>query len=85
MADAFGERFAPRLGLNDGDLGVAIDEHVVGDVGLAAPAVTLDAAGGDTVLAQDLAALDDAPTRRLQCGVDVLGARLGLVHGVRRA
>ena len=80
LADTGGEFLVPRLGLNDGELGVAIDEHVVGDVGLAAPPVALDATGGDTMLAQDFAAFDDAPTDRFQGGVDMLGACLGFVH-----
>jgi hypothetical protein len=41
----------------------------------------LDATGGDAVLAQNSAAFDDAPARRFQSGVDMLGACPGFVHG----
>ena len=72
--------FVPRLGLDDGELGVAIDQHVVGGERLAAPAVAFDAAERDRILAPDAAALDDAPAGRLQRGIDVLGSGLGFVH-----
>ena len=35
----------------------------------------------DRILAPDAAALDDAPARRLQRGIDVLGSGFGFVHG----
>jgi hypothetical protein len=42
--------------------------------------VTFDAAGRNRILAPDAAALDDAPARRFQRGINVLGACLGFVH-----
>ena len=80
LGDALGERLVPRLGLDHGQLAVAVDEDVVGGERLAAVAVALDAARRDRVLAQDAAALDDAPAGRLERGVDVLGSGLGFVH-----
>ena len=79
LAQAFGQCLVPGLGLVHGELRVAIDEHMVGDVSLAAPPLAFDAAGGDAVLPQDLAPLDGAPARRLQRGIDRFGARRGFV------
>lgn len=62
LADALREFLVPRLRLDDRELGVAIDQHVVGDVGLAAPTVALDTTGGDARYSRrSLAALDYAP------------------------
>ena len=49
-------------------------------VRLAAFAVALDAARRDGIFAEDFAALDDAPARPFQCGINVFGACLGFVH-----
>ena len=38
LPDAFGQRLVPRLGLDHRQLVVAIDQHIVGDLGFAAPA-----------------------------------------------
>jgi hypothetical protein len=46
-----------------------------------APARSLDTARGDRVLAPDAAALDDAPARGRQGGIDVFGPGFGFVHG----
>ena len=81
LRHAFGQRLVPRLGLDHGQLVVAIDQHVVGGQRLAAPPVAFDAAQRDRILAADAAALDHAPARRLQRGIDVLGSGLGFVHG----
>ncbi len=43
-------------------------------------AVAFDAARRDEIRADDLAALDDAPARGLQGGIDVLGSGLDFVH-----
>ena len=48
--------------------------------GLPRRAVAFDAAGRDGILAPDAAALDDAPARRFQRGIDVLGSGFGFVH-----
>ena len=82
LRHAFGQRFIPRLGLDDGELGVAIDQHVIGGERLAAPPVAFDAAERDRVFAPDAAAFDDAPARRLQRGIDMLGSGFGFVHDV---
>ena len=47
-----------------------------------AATVTFDAAGGDGVFAQDLAALHDAPARRFQRGVNLLSTGFGFVHSL---
>ena len=80
LRHAFRQRLVPRLGFVHRELAVAIDQHVVGGERLAAFAVALDAARRDGMFPQNLAALDDAPARRFQGGVNVLGAGLGFVH-----
>ena len=81
LPDALGEFFVPRLRFDNGELGVAIDQHIIRDVRLPSPAATFDAASRDTVLAQDFTSLHDTPPRRFQCGVDVFGSGFGFVHG----
>jgi hypothetical protein len=58
-----------------------MDQDIVGGERLASPTEALDAARRDGILPQDLAALDDAPARRFQCGINVLGSGFGFVHG----
>ena len=82
LRHALGQRLVPRLGLDDGELGVAIDQHVIGGERLAAPSVAFEAARRDGVFAPDAAAFDHAPARRFQCGVDMFGSGLGFVHGM---
>ena len=81
LPDALGEFFVPRLRLDNGELGIAIDQHIIRDVRLPSPPPTFDAAFGDAVLAQDFTSLHDTPPRRFQCGVDVFGSGFGFVHG----
>ena len=81
LPDALGEFFVPRLRFDNGELGVAIHQHIIRDVRLPSPAATFDAASRDTVLAQDFTSLHDTPPRRFQCGVDVFGSGFGFVHG----
>jgi hypothetical protein len=80
LSEALGERFIPGFGFDDGEFVVAIDEDVVGDFRFGAFAVALDASGSDAIFAMNFAALDNAPTSRLESGIDVLGACLGFVH-----
>jgi len=84
LGDALGQRLVPRLGLVHGELAVAIDQHVVGVVRPRAPAEAFNAARSDGILAQDLAALDVAPARRLQGGINMLGSGIGFVHACPR-
>lgn len=79
LRHALGQGLVPGLGFQNGELAVAMDQHVVGRQPLAAPSFAFDAAGRDD-LAAYAAALDHAPARRLQGGVDMLGASLGFVH-----
>ena len=81
LRHALGQRFIPRLGLDDGELGVAILKHVIGGERLAASPVAFDAAERDRIFAPDAAAFDDAPARRFQGGIDMLGSGFGFVHG----
>ena len=83
LPHAFRERFVPRLGFVHDQLAVAIDQHLIGAERLAAFAVTLDAARRDGIFAQDFAALDDAPARRFQRGINVLGSGFGFVQKSR--
>jgi hypothetical protein len=64
----------PGLGLHDGELGVAIDEDVIGDERLATPPVAFEAAWCDRVFTPDTAALNEAPARRFERGINVLGS-----------
>ena len=80
LPDAFGERFVPRLGFHHCQLVIAIDQHVVGNLGVAAPPVAFDATGCDGILAQDAAALDYAPTGGRQSGINVFGSGFGFVQ-----
>jgi hypothetical protein len=81
LGHALGERLVPRLGLDHGELGVAVLEHVVGPERVPAPAVAQDSPRRDDDLAPHAAALDHGPARCLEGGIDVLGSGLGLVHG----
>ena len=81
LGHAFGQRFVPGLGLDDGQFVVAIDEHVIGGQRLTASALSFDASERDGILAQDAAAFDDAPARRFQCRINVFGSSLSFVHG----
>ena len=80
MADAFGQRLVPGLGLDDCQLAIAMDEDVVGGELRAAVAMALDAAWRDRVLAKDATTLDQTPAHRRQSGIDVLGSGLRFVH-----
>jgi hypothetical protein len=81
LADALVQCLAFRLGLDHGQLSVAIDQHIIRDVRLAAPPVALDAACGDAVFAEDSTALNDAPACGFQGGVNQFSAGFGFVHG----
>ncbi len=80
LRHAFRQRLVPRFGLVHGQLAIAINQHVIGDERLAAATVAFDAAQRDRIFAQDLAAFDDAPARRFQCRIYMLGAGFGFVH-----
>jgi len=77
----FGQLLIPRLGLNHGQLAVAVFQHVIGGERLPAPAQPLDAPRRDGKLPPDATALHDAPARRRQRGVNMLGSGFGFVHG----
>ena len=47
-------------------------------------ALALDSAQRDGILATNAATLHNAPSRRSERGVDVLGSGFGFVHGVGR-
>ena len=83
LADAFGVGLVPGLGFDDGQLGIAVDEDVVGDLGLgprALAAAALQATERDAVFTQNATAFHHAPAGNLQGGVDVLGAGFSFVH-----
>src|SRR5439155_4468780 len=77
LPDALGEFLIQRFGLDDAQLGVAILENIIRAERLPTPPVPFDAARGDEVFAPDAAALDDAPARRFQRGINVLGPGFG--------
>ncbi len=80
LGQAFGEGAVPGFGFDNGELGVAVDEDVVGDFGVAAAVAAFQAAEGDVVFAEDAAVFDDAPAGGLEGWVDVFGACFGFVH-----
>ena len=61
LRHAFGVRFVPGFGLNHRQLGVTVDQHVVGNLGLGAYAAALQPPLGDTKLAPHHAAFHHAP------------------------
>ena len=79
LAHAFGVGQIPPLGLDHGKLVVAVGQHIVGDVLGGAFAGSLQPSEGDDLTAHP-ACVHHAPARRLQGGVDQLGAGFGLVH-----
>ncbi len=84
LGHAFGQRFVPGLGFDHGKLVIAIDEHVVGAQRLGAPTMPFHSSERDGVLAQNPAAFDHAPARRLERGINVLGSGFGFVHSVSK-
>jgi hypothetical protein len=87
LADAGGVAEAGALGLDHGELAVAVAQHVIGRERVRPPAAARDPAGADH-LAPDPRAADDTPSGLAQDGVDAVGAGvgfgLGLGHAVRR-
>ena len=84
LADTLGQLLVLRLGLNDGQLHVAINQHIVGDIRLAAPSTPFDTSGRNAVFAKDFAALDNAPACGSERGVDVFSSGFGFVHWLSR-
>ena len=80
LRHALGQRLVPRLGLDHRQLGVAEFQNVVRRQRLAALARALQPTERDRVFAPDAAAIDHAPARRCEGGVDVFGAGFGFVH-----
>jgi hypothetical protein len=84
LGQTFGERFIPCLRFDDGELGVAVFENVVGTKRVATPDIAgdaaLDTAWGNPVIAPNAAAIHHTPSRRFQRGINVLGSGFGFVH-----
>jgi len=72
-------RVPERPGLDDGQLLVAVDQHIIGNLWLAALPGTHDAAGCNHLAAYS-AAIDDAPARRLQRGVNIFSSSFCFIH-----
>ena len=77
-------RRSPFFGLDHGQLTIAIFENVVRYVLFAAFTAALKPPKGD-YLTSNSAALDDAPARRLECGVDMFGSGYSFVQRHQRA
>ena len=75
-----GQRLAPGFGLDHRQLGVAVHQHIVGNVSPRSAASTLQATRRDAVLAQNAAAFHYAPACGCKGWVDVFGAGFGFVH-----
>ncbi len=84
LADTLSQLLVLRLGLNHGELHVAIYQHIDGDIRLAAPTAPFDAASRDAVFAEDFATLDNAPTCRSERAVYQFGSGLSFVHWLSR-
>lgn len=82
LSHAFRQRFTPGLGLDDGKFGVSIFKDVIRRERFAAPPLTFDATRRNRILAPDAAALNDAPARCFQCGINMFGSGFGFVHRV---
>lgn len=80
LADAFAYLLLPRLRLDDGELPIAILEHIIGLQCLATAALSLDAARRNGKLAAYAATLNVAPARGLQRGINVFGTCLCFIH-----
>ena len=80
LAYALRDLLIPSLGLDHSQLGIAVFQHVIGDERLGAPALALNTALGDLVLAPNSTTFDHAPPCCLQGRVNMLGAGFGLVH-----
>ena len=76
LAHALGQRLVPRLGLDDREFAVAIDEHVVGGCACA-PTVAFDAARRDRI-PRRTALLDTAAGTRSFPAVRTLGTHHSL-------
>lgn len=76
----FGQRFVPPFGFDDGELGVAIFQHIIGGQRFAAPPIAFNATERNWILPPDAAPLDDSPARRFQRGINVFCAGFGFVH-----
>src|SRR5262249_31907928 len=64
LSDAFGERFVPCFGFEDGKFGVAIDKNVIGRRWLAGAPKALEPTPSDRIFALNTAGFDDTPSRR---------------------
>ena len=71
---SLGQFQVPFFGLDDADLGVAMDEDVICFQRLGSSAKALKAAHRDWMVARDAAAFDDAPSCLQKRGIDVLGS-----------
>ena len=80
LANAFGQCFIPSLRFDRGQLRVAIFQNVVSLQCLAPASVAFDATERDRVFATNPASVNNAPTRRSEGGVDVLGSGFSFVH-----
>ena len=82
LPDTFCQFLIERFCLHNTQFGIAVNQNVVGNLGLPTPSVAFEATLRDVVLAQDATALDQAPTRRLKGGINMLGSGLGFVHRI---
>ncbi len=80
LGEAFGQLLIPRLGFDDGEFVIAIDEDVIGGEGTGAAAEAFQVAECDVVFAENAAAFDDPPASFAEGGVDELGSGFGFVH-----
>ena len=74
LSDAFCQFLIPRFRFHGGQLCVAILQNVVSRQRLAPSAVAFDASERNRVLATNATSVNNAPARRSEGGVDVLGS-----------
>lgn len=81
LSQTGGQRRRIGFGFDNGQLGVAIDEDLVGNQRLGATSFAFDAAEGDLVFAKHPRAVDGAPASGGEGRVDQFRACFGFVHG----
>ena len=79
LPQSFRQRLVPSLGLDHGQLRVAILEHIVGRQCLAAPPVAFESSQRDREFATGTASLNNASTRGRECWVDMFSSGFGFV------
>ena len=82
LSDTFGQGFIPCLGLQNGQLAVAIDQYIISNQGSTPFTMAFDPAQGDGVFPEDTTAFYHSPAGCFEGGINVFRPCLGFVHFV---